>query len=395
MTTPGRDGPTAPTDGRARHHGRGVMVLGALAVVVVSLLGAAGPGPGAGTAGAAGAATPAPHPTQAPMGGAYVFHVTFDGLTREYRLHVPPAAASGRPLPLVLNLAGATQNDWLEEITSDMDPNADLNGYLVAYPDGTRISKVLTPDPVAKQEQYGWNAGMCCGLPVTRHIDDVGFLLKVIADVAARTPVDLGRVYATGISNGGMMAYALAAEASDHFAAVSSVSGQVELPTIDPIVPVPTLEFHSVDDPIARWAGVPNRNPRLRLSVMEGVDQWVNADGCRTKPHTSPTIVGAPGSISAGETATLVTYSGCRAGSEVELWRFTGSGHVWPGSTLNTGPRSQWILAGVGRGIVLVDADEVMWKFFSRYSIPPPPPVPFLDLAFGFPGIAGLPVRPT
>ena len=140
MTTPGRDGPTAPTDGRARHHGRGVMVLGALAVVVVSLLGAAGPGPGAGTAGAAGAATPAPHPTLAPMGGAYVFHVTFDGLTREYRLHVPPAAASGRPLPLVLNLAGATQNDWLEEITSDMDPNADLNGYLVAYPDGTRIS---------------------------------------------------------------------------------------------------------------------------------------------------------------------------------------------------------------------------------------------------------------
>jgi hypothetical protein len=30
----------------------------------------------------------------------------------------------------------------------------------LAYPDGTRIAKVLTPDPVAKNAHYGWNAGM-------------------------------------------------------------------------------------------------------------------------------------------------------------------------------------------------------------------------------------------
>jgi polyhydroxybutyrate depolymerase len=294
----------------------------------------------------------------------------FDGMTRDYRLHVPPAAARGKPLPLVLNLHGATQNAWLEEITSDMDPNADQNGYLVAYPDGTRISKVLTPDPIAKQAQYGWNAGSCCGLPVTRKINDVGFLLKVIADVAARTPVNLRRVYVTGISNGGMMAYAMASEASDHVAAISSVAGQVELPTIHPSRPVATMEFHSVDDPIAKWVGVPNRNPKLRLSVMEGIKQWVKADGCDPAPHAGKTIVGAPGSLSAGETATPVTYTGCHGGTEVALWRFTGSGHVWPGSTLNTGPRSGWILAGVGEGTVLVNADQTMWKFFERYSLP-------------------------
>jgi len=125
--------------------------------------------------------TTAHHAVLAPHEGSYVFTFKFDGMTRDYRLHVPPAAIYGQPLPLVLNLAGATQNGQLEELTSDMDPNADMNGYLVAYPDGTRISKVLTPDPVAKNAQYGWNAGQCCGLPVTRHINDVGFLLKVIA----------------------------------------------------------------------------------------------------------------------------------------------------------------------------------------------------------------------
>ena len=326
---------------------------------------------GAGSSSAATAT--APHPLLAPESGSYVFTLQFDGITRDYRLHVPPAAAGGQPLPLVLNLHGATQNAQLEEITSDMDPNADMNGYLVAYPDGTRISKVLAPDPVAKNAQYGWNAGQCCGLPVTKHINDVGFLLKVIADVAARTPVNLRRVYMTGISNGGMMAYAMAAEASRHVAAISSVSGQVEIPVIHPTRAVPTMEFHSVNDPIAKFDGTPNANPLLRLSVMQGIDQWVRADGCNTKPHTGTTIVGAAGSISAAETATPITYTHCRSGAEVALWRFTGSGHVWPGSPLNTGPKKTWILAGVGRGIILVDADETMWQFFERYSLPSDP----------------------
>ena len=324
---------------------------------------------GTGLAAAAATTTAPSHPVLASESGSYVFTLTFDGLQRDYRLHVPPAAASGKPLPLVLNLHGATQNAQLEEITSDMDPNADMNGYLVAYPDGTRISKVLTPDPVAKNAQYGWNAGMCCGLPVTKHINDVGFLLKVISDIAAKTPVDLRRVYMTGISNGGMMAYAMAAEASGHFAAISSISGQVEIPVIHPTRSVPTMEFHSVDDPIAKFDGTPNKNPQLRLSVMEGIDQWVKADGCNKKPVTGTEIVGAAGTISAGETATPITYTHCRAGAEVALWRFTGSGHVWPGSTLNTGPQKNWILAGVGRGIVLVNADETMWQFFEKYSL--------------------------
>jgi polyhydroxybutyrate depolymerase len=312
------------------------------------------------------------HPVLAPKSGSYLFHLNFGGRARSYIVHVPPAAATGKPMPLVLNLAGATQNGVLEEFQSGMNDAADKDGYLVAYPNGTRISTVLTPDPVAKQAQYGWNAGECCGLPVTKKVNDVGFLLKVISDIAAHTPVDLRRVYATGISNGGMMAYALASEASTHFAAISSISGQVELPTIHPTRSVPTMEFHSVDDPIALYKGSPNKNPKLVLSVQEGVNQWVKADGCATKPHVGKTIVGT-GPVSQGETATLITYTHCRSGAEVALWRFTGSGHVWPGATFNTGPMNTWLLAGVGRGIVLVNANEAMWQFFRHYALPTTP----------------------
>jgi polyhydroxybutyrate depolymerase len=225
----------------------------------------------------------------------------------------------------------------------------------------------LTPDPIAKQAQYGWDAGLCCGLPVTKHVNDVGFLLKVISDIASRTPVDLRRVYITGMSSGGMMSYAMAAEASRHIAAIASVSGQVEIPTIHPTRAVPTMEFHSVNDPIVAFKGSPNKNPKLILSVQEGLNQWVKADGCSTTPHKAKTIVGATGSTSAGQTATLVTYTHCRSGAEVALWRFTGSGHVWPGSSINTG-------GAVGRGMDLVHADQAMWQFFKRYSLPKAPP---------------------
>jgi polyhydroxybutyrate depolymerase len=320
--------------------------------------------------------TSTPAATTALAPGDYVFTLSYQDTTRDYRLHVPAAAALGTARPLVLNLHGATQNAQLQELYSQMDANADRHGYLVAYPDGTRISTVLTPDPVAGDHQYGFDAGACCGLPATDHLDDVDELLRVIDDVSGRTLVDARRVYVTGMSNGGMMAYTMAAEASDRIAAVASVSGQVELSTIHPTRAVPTLEFHSVDDPIASWAGVKDASGRRQFSVMSGIDQWIRADGCSATPDRGSTTraargsVGPQGALAVAETATLVTWSGCRGGAQVELERLTGSGHVWPGNAANTGPQAGWALDGVGAGTTLVDADEVMWQFFARHELP-------------------------
>jgi polyhydroxybutyrate depolymerase len=295
------------------------------------------------------------------MTGSYVYNLTFDGVARDYRLHVPPAASAGKPLPLVLNLHGATQSAILQEGYSQMDTASDQGGYLVAYPDGTRDT-ATNPSNL-----NSWDAGACCALPVTDHVNDVGFLLDVISNIATRTPVNLRRVYATGMSAGGMMAYTLAAEASKHIAAIASVSGQVELPSIHPARPVPTMEFHSVNDPIAKWNGVDGK-----YSVIDGINKWVKADDCSAKPHDSAPIVGAAGTMSAGESATRVTYSGCHDGTEVVLWRLTGSGHVWPGSPL-LDTKTTHILTGVGRGTTLINADQLMWQFFQHYSLPATP----------------------
>jgi polyhydroxybutyrate depolymerase len=132
-----------------------------------------------------------------------------DGRSRRYLIHVPAHADPSAPRPVVLVLHGAADDavdnrDWL-----GLDDMADREGFLAVYPDGT--------GPFAGR-LHMWNSGDCCGSAQWNGVDDVGFLLAVLDDVSERTAVDATRVYATGLSNGAMMAYRLAAEASDRIA---------------------------------------------------------------------------------------------------------------------------------------------------------------------------------
>ena len=49
----------------------------------------------------------------------------------------------------------------------------------------------------------------------------------------------------------------------------------------------------------------------------------------------------------------------CTTGAQVILWKLTGSGHVWPGS-------SKHLERLLGKPNNLFDASEEIWRFFSR-----------------------------
>ena len=127
------------------------------------------------------------------------------GRQRSYIVHVPPVAREGRPLPVVLNFHGGGGNAESQQNIPRLDALADAEGFLAVYPDGTG----RMPDRLLT-----WNAGTCCAYSVMNSVDDVGFTLALLADLEARQPVDRRRVYATGLSNGAMMAWRLAVEAS-------------------------------------------------------------------------------------------------------------------------------------------------------------------------------------
>ena len=121
---------------------------------------------------------------------------------RSALVHLPPQVVEGRPLPLILAFHGGGGNARHQETYTGMDSLSDQVGFIVVYPNGTgRLGdRLLT-----------WNAGTCCGYASDNQVDDVGFVRALVSDLETRLPIDSQRVYATGFSNGAMMAYRLAA----------------------------------------------------------------------------------------------------------------------------------------------------------------------------------------
>lgn len=302
--------------------------------------------------GCAGSSAP-----EAPLApGDHERHLAHGGRERRYVLHVPPGSAGARR-PLLLAFHGGGGNGPGFQRYAGLDPLADRDGWLVAYPNGTNRlfdGRLLT-----------WNAGACCAFAADAGVDDVGFALAVIEDVAKLAPLDRTRVYATGHSNGAMMAYRLAAEASERIAAIAPVAGAMMLDAFAPSRPVPVLHIHSVDDPRALYAGgvteIFGRQIRHR-PVDRGIERWRNADGCPPEAALLETRR-RPGEGGAVHTATLLAWAPCAGGSEVRLWKLTGAGHGWPGAPpvlpeRMMGPRTD-----------VISAAEEVWAFLARFAL--------------------------
>ena len=87
---------------------------------------------------------------------------------------------------------------------------ADHDGFLVVYPAGKGDS---------------WNSGeKGPGFAIANDIDDIAFVKEILSDLETMFNLDPERIYAMGFSLGGAMAYRLACDMSDTFAAVASVA---------------------------------------------------------------------------------------------------------------------------------------------------------------------------
>ena len=93
-----------------------------------------------------------------------------------------------------------------------------------------------------------WNAGNCCGGARDQNVDDVGFIRQIVANLTRQMNVDRQRIYATGMSNGGLMSYRLACEMSDVFKAIAPVAGTDNTRSCTPKQPVAVLHIHARND---------------------------------------------------------------------------------------------------------------------------------------------------
>jgi polyhydroxybutyrate depolymerase len=252
--------------------------------------------------------------------------------------------------PLVLAFHGGQSHPEGMRRFSGLDALAASARAVVAYPAGTGSRVGLLT----------WNGGNCCGEARADGSDDVAFGVAVVEAVAAREPVDQRRIHATGMSNGAMMAYRLAAERADLVASVAAVAGPLALDAIVPSRPVPVLAFHGTLDQFTPLEGGIGRRSVTRVShrpILAGLLDWAHADGC---PATYRRDV-IP-CTDDGIAVERFTWGPGRAGSEVVFYRLEGGGHTWPGRA----PDSFYL----GPSARSLDANEIIWEFFARHPLP-------------------------
>ncbi len=252
------------------------------------------------------------------------------GMMRSYILHVPAKYDGKTRMPLVIDMHGKGDTAAHQITWSGWREKADAVGLVVAYPQGIANS---------------WNGGpagcpilkCCCEPAQDQNIDDQAFIRAVVTKTAQDGCIDLKRVYATGLSNGGIMSQWLACSAADMFAAVAPVSGP-NMIDCTPSRPISVVLYRGLVDP-----GVLNSSPTGHVwpSAMADFNKWRTLDQCTDAPMAIPTH------------SVCQISSKCAGGSEVVLCS--------PNTTHN--------LYGPAMSLMVAVAD-VAWEVLQRHTLP-------------------------
>jgi polyhydroxybutyrate depolymerase len=278
--------------------------------------------------GGAGGATISP-PDQTPCGpntlkaGNSTVTIQYANGNRDYMIHVPASYTGTTRVPLLVDMHGSGQNAANQLGSSGWSGKADKTGFIVVYPNALNAR---------------WNAGTCCSPSVEQNVDDVGFLRAVVQKVLKDACIDAKRVYASGLSGGGLMCYRLACEAPDVFAAVAPVSGATVFSPCKPSAPVSVVAFRGLSDPLVPYnGGMPLK--WYFQGAKADFDQWSMLDQCM-----------GPVTMSHG---ICQTKTQCGASSDVTLCS-VNSGHVLYGDAANAGAA----------------VPDVAWEIFQRHALP-------------------------
>ena len=279
--------------------------------------------------------------------GTHEWSLEHQGRTRTYRIYVPKGYEPAKALPLVIAMHGGTGTaKGMQKLAGNFDEIADREGFFVAYPDG-----------------YGrtWNDGRALdSFPAMKeNVDDVDFIRTLIDTLHARLNVDVTRVYATGISNGGHMSHRLAAELSDRLAAVAPVAASMPaniLKTASPAHPIGILMIFGTEDPLNWWKGggaAGGTSP----PVPDMIRWWARQNGCAEEP----TVTRLPDAVDDGTHIRREDFSPCASGYGVALLAIEGGGHTWPGGWQYL-PEER-----IGKTTRNLNANEAMWAFFKQH----------------------------
>ena len=266
--------------------------------------------------------------------------VVTGGAHRRYLLHVPARYVPGTPTPLVIVIHGFMQTPAHQRDMSGWDEVAEREGFITAYPMGTGLP-------------LRWESH----LPIDESDDtraQVEFIADLIDEICDQYSVDQRRIYASGMSNGGGLAYVLAFELSKRIAAIAGVAGlytyQADPPPDARMVPM--IAFHGVLDRIVPYEGGVKRFGHPVPAVEDCLAAYAARAGCLS--HSQSRV---------SDAVICTTFTGCADAFELTYYTVADAGHSWPGGE----PLPERIAGPTSSEI---NATGLTWEFFSRHPMP-------------------------
>ena len=246
-----------------------------------------------------------------------------------------------------------------------MNAQADKYGFIIAYPDATSFSTAsntitswndLTGNaspgpagPICAADAYQYAFPPECGEPTdcnwcTCH-DDLAFIEQILDELEQNLCIDRNRIYATGMSNGGMFVHRLGCDMADRFAAIAPASGTLARGfncAPENSTQISIMNMHGTQDDYVDVTGAVSSDGYIYTAVTDVMAVWSapKSQGCDLDITPYQTVAdGMHGMI-------CTQNANCETGAEVvSCW--WDAGHDWPAGSNQFG-------------------NEMIWDFFRR-----------------------------
>jgi len=237
--------------------------------------------------------------------------ITVGGVDRSFILDAAPGPG---PHPLIVALHGGGGSAPEFKADSGLTPVANAAGVSVVYPES--LSRQWNDGRVGP-----WNKKVS-------QADDFGFLQGLVQDLVRRGVADPARITFTGISNGGMMSYAMACTTQLPIYAIMPVSANVDAGQDCSGAKVRLLNIVGTQDKV-----VPMQGGKVLFGFGQGAVEssdasfkmFLKAARCNgTDSHAMPNPAAD------GMTSVVTLGRGCAIAPVAQIV-VSGGGHAWPG----------------------------------------------------------------
>jgi polyhydroxybutyrate depolymerase len=254
-----------------------------------------------------------------------------DGMMRSFLLHIPPSYTGTSPLPVVIDYHALGGTGSSQKGLSGWAELADREGFIVVWPDGVGNS---------------WNVGRCCSTAQSQNVDDVAFTKAIVSTLEQEACIDTKRVYASGCSNGGGMAFRVACDAADVITAVAPVdfdcvtgsSADPSCGSCAPARPVAEIQFRGTNDTAVPYGGGSGPRGTEFPGAEQNFSDWAGINQCTGAAAELP------------ENSACQAYGMCAGGVQTVLCTVQNGSHCGSYQSF---------------GII-----ELAWELFQREAIP-------------------------